>query len=122
MAQFVDRALMPMGTVVADATGQIVLVNSTQINLQPGAYFVVCNVSVLLRDAGFIQVTPSYGGSAHLELSIYFMTNARSSAAGSTSFIIETQMPTQLTFTYNSNVTNSGGDMTVVVIKLQQNQ
>ena len=79
-----------MGIGVADITDNIVLTDSTHITLQPGFYSIFYEVSVLYSGTTYMQITPSYNGSSHIEYGIYFMTGPdRSSAFGSVSFIIE---------------------------------
>ena len=104
---------------MADTTGNIALANNTQIVLAPGYYFISYSVSTILDNAGYMQITPSYNGSPHLEYGVYFKTNTDSSSAyGSNAIIIYVPTQTNFTLTYNSNVANRSGAATVAVLKL----
>ena len=119
--QFVNGQSIPFGTGTEDTTGNIELANNTQIMLAPGYYYISYSVSTILDNAGYMQITPSYNGTPHLEYGIYFKTNtASSSAYGSNSIIIYVPSQTNFTLTYNSNVTNRSGAATVAVIKLNR--
>lgn len=121
-AQFVNAALIPMGIGVADPTGNIVLTDPTRITLQPGVYSIFYDVSALLSEPGYIQVTPFYNSNAHIEYGIYFMANGpgRSSAFGSVSFIIQVPETTVFNLTFNSPVAVSEGTLTMVIFKLNR--
>lgn len=119
--RFVNGQPIPLGTGTADETGNISLVNNTQIVLTPGFYYISYSVSTVLDSAGYMQITPSYNDTPHLEYGIYFKTNtASSSAYGSNSIIIYVPSQTSFTLTYNSNVENRSGAATVAVIKLNR--
>ena len=108
-------------TGVTDITGNIVLEDNTRIDLMPGYYFISYSVSTVLDSAGYMQITPSYNGTSHLEYGIYFRTNTVfSSAYGSNSIIIYVPTQTSFTLTYNSNVGNRSGEATISVIKLKR--
>lgn len=118
--RFVNGQPIFLVTGTEDTTGNIVLENNTQIVLNPGYYYISYSVSTVLDDAGYMQITPSYNGSSHLEYGIYFKTNTDSSSAyGSNSIIIYVPSQTNFTLTYNSNVGNRSGAATVSVIKLK---
>ena len=113
---------IPFVTGMEDPTGNIVLANNTQIDLAPGYYDISFHVSTVLDNAGYMQITPSYNGSPHLEYGIYFKANVDlSSAYGSNAIIIYVPSQTSFTLTYNSNVENRSGAATVAVIKLNRN-
>ena len=117
--KFTNGQPVPLITGTEDTTGNIVLENNTQINLTPGYYYISYSVSTILDEPGYMQITPSYNGTPHLEYGIYFKTNtASSSAYGSNSIIIYAPSQTNFTLTYNSNVENRSGAATVAVIKL----
>ena len=119
-AQFADAALIPMKTEIADPTGRIVLTDSTRVSLEPGVYAIFYEVSALLSESGFIQVTPFYNGSPHIEYGIYFMTGAgRSSAFGSVSFMIEVPARTVFSLTFNSPVRTTEGTLTMTIFQLR---
>ena len=91
-------------------------------DVAPGYYDISFHVSTVLDNAGYMQVTPFYNGSPHLEYGIYFKTNGDlSSAYGSNAIIIYVPTQTSFTLTYNSNVENRSGAATVAVIKLNRN-
>ena len=115
---FTNGSLIPFGTVTADPSGQIVLEDQQHVRLLPGYYFVSFHVSVLLREDGYMQITPSYSGMSHIEYGIYVKTAAQTTAYGSNALIL--QIPEQTTFTlaYNSNVASVDGAATLAVIKL----
>ncbi len=117
--RFINGQPIPLVTGTTDTTGNIVLANNTQIVLAPGYYYISYSVSTVLDNAGYMQITPSYNGSPHLEYGVYFKTNtSASSAYGSNAIIIYVPEQTNFTLTYNSNVTNRSGAATVAVIKL----
>ena len=116
---FQNSQPIPWITGTADTTGNISLINNTEIELTPGYYYISYNVSAILDNAGYMQITPSYNDMPYLTYGIYFKTNATSSSAyGSNSIII--YVPSQTTFklTYNSNVTSRSGAATISIIKL----
>ena len=120
-AQFQNAALIPMGIGVADPTGNIVLTDPTRITLAPGVYSIFYEVSALLPDSGYIQVTPYYNSAPHLEYGIYFMTGAgRSSASGSASFLVEVPVQTVFDLTFNSSVRIGDGTLNLVIHKLRR--
>ncbi|RZT02005.1 hypothetical protein [Cuneatibacter caecimuris] len=109
-----------MGTGIADPTGNITLSDPARIALEPGIYAISYQVSALLAASGFMQVSPYYNGSPHLEYGIYFMTGSgRTSAAGSVSFLIEVPARTVFTLTFNSPVRATEGTLTMVIFKLR---
>ena len=119
-AQFVDAALIPFSTAVADTTGHIVSNDNQRINLAPGYYLISYQVSVLLRTAGFIQVTPFYNGAVHIENGLYYAlgTPERASGLGSISFILEIPTATVFSLTYNSPVESTEGTLHLTIIRL----
>lgn len=120
--QFTNGTPILLGTATADPTGNIVLQNSSQIVLQPGYYFITFSVSAVLDKPGYMQITPSFNGSAHLEYGIYFRTASGSSTAyGSNSMIIDVPAQTNFTLTYNSSVGSKSGAATIAVVKLKRN-
>ena len=121
--QFQNGQTIPFGTVIADPTGQIRQSGGNSIILEPGYYLLSFHLSTILRSPGYMQITPSYNGQAHLEFGIYFRTNSTNSTAnGSNSLIIQTPVQTAFTLTYNSNVPiNVDGSATIIVLKLNRN-
>ena len=119
--QFVNATQIQMGTSTADPTGQIVLTDLTRIALAPGYYLISYHVSAILATPGYMQITPSYNGSPHIEYGIYFKTGTDyTSAYGSNSIIIEVLQETFFTLTYNSNVSSSEGTATIAIVKLNR--
>lgn len=118
---FTNGELIPFGTSAADPGGQIVLTDPTHITLEPGYYLISYHVSAILRTAGYMQVTPYYGGSSHIEYGIYFKSGTDgSSACGSNSIIIETTEATRFSLTFNSNAQAIEGAATLAVLKLNR--
>lgn len=118
---FVNAAQIPLGTVTADPTGQIVLTDNTRITLAPGYYLISYHVSTLLSTPGYMQITPFYNGASHIEYGIYFKTGFNvTSAYGSNSIIIYVPAETRFSLTYNSNVQSSDGTATITVLQLNR--
>ena len=119
--RFTNASQIQMGTSIADPSGQIVLTDFTRIALMPGYYLISYHVSSLLATPGYMQITPFYNGSSHIEYGIYFKTGTDSSSAyGSNSFIIEVSQETFFSLTFNSNVSNSEGTATIAIVKLNR--
>ena len=106
---------------MADPTGQIVLSDMTHLSLAPGFYLISYHVSCILRTAGFMQITPFYGGNPHIEYGIYFKAGTDvTSAYGSNAIIIEVPAQTRFSLTFNSNTIGTDGTATIAVIKLNR--
>lgn len=120
--QLTDGSLIPLYVSVADSTGQINLIDTSRVSLEPGYYLVNYNVSVLFNTASYMQVTPFYNNAAHLEFGLYFRTAAagRSSAYGAISFIIDVPATTNFSLTYNSPDPSTDGAVSLVFIKLRR--
>lgn len=113
---------IPLFESIPDTTGNITQSSQEQITLQPGYYLVSYKVSALFSTANYMQITPSYNGSAHLESGIYFATTTNgSSAAGSAFFIIEAPSETVFSLTFSSSGSATGGDVNVTFLKLRRN-
>ena len=118
---FNNGSQLPFYPVVTDTTGQIEQISQEQISLQPGYYLVSYHVSAVLSDAGYMQITPFYSSTSHLELGIYFLTpEGRSTANGSNTIIIYIPEKTNFTLTYNSNVSSRDGAATLSILKLER--
>lgn len=118
---FANATLIPMGTSIADPSGQIVLIDARYISLAPGYYLLSYHVSSLLRTPGYMQITPFYNGDSHIEYGIYFKTGSNvSSAYGSNSLILAVPQQTRFSLTFNSDVSNTEGAATVTVLKLNR--
>ena len=106
---------------VTDPTGNITAASSTQISLQPGYYLVNYAVSAILTTPSYIQVTPFYNGSAHLETGVYFATSANgSSACGSAHFVLDAPSATTFSLSYTSPETARSGAVTLAFLKLRR--
>lgn len=112
---------IPVGVMVSDTTEHIVLTDSTRISLAPGYYYISYQISYILSDVGYMQITPAYNGTSHIEYGIYFwVATAGSSAVGSSSFIVEVPQTTTLSLYYNSNTRGREGTVTMVIFKLNR--
>lgn len=106
---------------VADPTGNITQPSSQEVDLAPGNYLVSYKVSATLTQPGYLQVTPSYNGTAHLENGVYFATTANgSSAVGSGCFIIPAPSGTTLSFNYTGTSSARNGEVNLTVFRLRQ--
>ena len=118
---FTNATQIPLGTSTADPTGQIVLSDPTHIDLAPGYYLISYHVSSILSTPGYMQITPYYNGSSHIEYGIYFRTASNyTTAYGSNSIIIDVPEQTRFSLTFNSPVTNTEGTATIAVVKLNR--
>lgn len=116
-----DGSLLALFPGVEDPTGQIVSEDGLRITLAPGYYLVSYQVSGILREAGYLQVTPFYNGAPHIEFGIYFVAGtARSSANGETHMILEVPETTQFSMTFNSSAVAIDVQMTVTFLKLRR--
>lgn len=87
----------------------------------PGYYLIGYEVSVLFNSANYMQVTPSYNGTSHLETGIYFATSAPgSSACGSVFFILRAPATTNFSLTYSGSATGRDGSITMTILKLRR--
>lgn len=126
-ASFVDYALspennerLPLSVAVGDPTGQIVNRDGERILLEKGDYLIAYQVSGLMREPGYMQVTPFYNSAAHLEEGIYFMTGTGGgSGAGAANFIARVPETTALSLTFNSSVRVTEVQMTMTILKLR---
>lgn len=117
---YTNGSLLPFYTVLPDTTGNIVLADTTHISLEPGYYQISYHVSALFSSASYMQITPSYNGSPHIEFGIYFMTSGKGSAYGSNTIIISVPAKTVFTLTYNSPLSGTDGTLTLSFIKLKR--
>lgn len=106
---------------VTDDTGNITQSSETTITLQPGYYLVSYKVSAVFRTANYMQVTPFYNGTSHLEYGIYFATTTNgSSATGSAHFIIYAPTETQFSLTYSGSADAQDGEVNLTFLKLNR--
>ena len=105
---------------VTDPLGNIVSQSIDQISLAPGYYLITYTVSGLFRQANYMQVTPSYNGTSHLEDGIYFATTTTgSSAAGACTLIVRTATGTTFSLTYSGSADATDGQVNVTIVKLR---
>ena len=120
-AQFTPGQNIDLFPGAADPTGNITQPSSQQVGLAAGNYLVSYKVSATLSQPGYLQVTPSWGGSAHLESGVYFATTANgSSAVGSAHFILQAPSATTFTLTYSGSIAARSGEVGLTLLRLQQ--
>lgn len=118
---FVDNQPMALHPSIADTTQNITSTSTTRLLLQPGFYQISLEVSTILTTAGYMQITPAYNGAPHIEFGIYSRTGSpQNTAEGSSHFLIEVTQATPFTVNYNSNVANTDGQLTLVIVKLER--
>ena len=106
---------------VTDPTGAITQTSLEEIALEPGYYLISYKVSALFRTPNYMQITPSYNGSAHLETGIYFATSADgSSACGSAFLILRAPAPTTFTLNYTGSANATDGEINLTILKLRR--
>lgn len=104
---------------VEDSTGAIAQQSASVLSLQAGAYLVSYRISATLSQPGYLQVTPSYNGTPHLETGVYFATTANgSSAGGSAHFILQAAAPTTFSLTYSGSAAGPNGEVNVTFLRL----
>ena len=119
MQQFASGAPISFATAEADGTGRITQPSSTQVGLEPGTYFVTYHISAVLETAGYLQITPSYSGGAHLEYGVYGRTaDASVTVNGSAAFLAVIPEATVLTLNANVSAAVRDGAMTMVILSL----
>ncbi|WP_249300276.1 hypothetical protein [Feifania hominis] len=110
-----------MGIGIGDPTGNITLDDAQHVALEPGIYSIEYQVSALLANSSYMQITPFYNGATHIEYGIYFMTGSdHSSAFGSVSFLVDVPTRTLFSLTFNSPVRATAGTLTMVIFKLNE--
>ena len=119
-AQFTVGNPLSLFPDVTDPTGQITLIDTQRISLEPGYYLVSCKVSAVFSSANYMQVTPSYNGTAHLETGIYFATQQPGSVCGSSFIIINAPVQTTLFFTYSGSANARDGEVNLTILKLRR--
>lgn len=106
---------------VIDTTGNIQQTSENVITLQPGYYLVSYKVSAIFATANYMQVTPFYNGTAHLEYGVYFATATNgSSATGSAHFIINATSETTFSLTYSGSADARDGEINLTFLKLNK--
>lgn len=115
------NSLITMFPDVTDPTGNIVQTDFSRITLQPGYYLVAYSISAIYRTASYMQVTPSYNGTSHIETSVYFATSVNgTSAGGSANFLINAPSETTLSLFYSSPVQATDGIFNMTIVKLNR--
>ena len=110
---------IPFVTDVADPSGQIVLGDARRVDLAPGSYLALLHISVLLTTAGYLQVTPVYGGTPSLANGIYWKTSSDSaSAGGSNSFLMVLPQGGSLVLSYNGVPAGREASVNLVILRL----
>ena len=91
------------------------------IQLEPGYYLISYKVAAVFRTPNYMQVTPYYNGTSHLETGIYFATSANGSSACGSAYII-LRAPSQTTFTlsYNGSANAVDGEINLTILKLRR--
>lgn len=119
--RFENGQAIQWGTGAEDPSGAITLEDNSRIMLEPGYYAVTYSVSAVLDQAGYMQITPYWNGSPHLEYGVYFRTAAgASSACGSGEMILQVPSRTPFTLHYNSDVSSRSGAAMITVLKLNR--
>ena len=89
---------------VTDPTGNITTSDLEHIVLEPGYYLISYKVSAIFQKANYMQITPFYNGTPHLETGIYFATSTDgSSACGSAFLILRAPAQTVFSLTYSGS-------------------
>ena len=120
--QLMPDSLIVLFPDITDSTGNIASADLTHIRLEPGYYLISYEVSVVFNSANYMQVTPSYNGTPHLETSIYFATRTDgSSACGSSFIILYVPSSTEFSLTYSGSAEGRDGQVTLTIFKLRRN-
>ncbi|MEE0677727.1 MAG: collagen-like protein, partial [[Clostridium] leptum] len=115
--------LITLYPAITDPTGNITATDLTHITLVAGYYLISYKVSVIFPTANYMQITPSYNGTPHLDTGIYFATSTNgSSACGSAFFVLYAPSPTVFTLTYSGSGRATGGDVNLTILKLQRTE
>lgn len=115
------QTLIPVIQAVFDPTGNIVLTDPEHISLQTGYYLISYKVSALFPTPHYMQITPSYNGTSHLETGIYFATSADgSSACGSAHFIIRAAAPTVFSLNYSGSGVARDTEVNLTILRLRR--
>lgn len=119
-AQFTPGQPVDLFPGATDPTGAITQAGGQTVALAAGRYLVSCKVSATLAQPGYIQITPSYNGTPHLNEGIYFATTANgSSAVGSAHFIVQAPSATNFSLTYSGSLSASNGEVNLTFLGLR---
>ncbi|WP_394266207.1 hypothetical protein [Anaerotignum sp.] len=106
---------------IRDESGNIVQTDLERISLAPGYYLISYKISALFATANYLQITPSYNGTAHLETGIYFATATNgSTACGSAHLILYAPVSTTLSFNYSGSSDATEGEFNLTILKLRR--
>ena len=118
---FTNGSQLLLFPAVTDPTGTIGESDLMHIQLAAGSYLVSYSVSAIFSDPAYMQVTPFYNGTSHLETGVYFATIAEgSSACGSAHFILEAPAATTFSLTYSGPLDAREGTVTLTFLKLRR--
>ena len=118
---FTNGSQLLLFPAVTDPTGTIGESDLMHIQLAAGSYLVSYSVSAIFSDPAYMQVTPFYNGTSHLETGVYFATIADgSSACGSAHFILEAPAATTFSLTYSGPLDAREGTVTLTFLKLRR--
>ena len=119
-AVFPSGGNIPFATGTEDPSGRIRQTAGTQVTLEPGVYLVTYSVSAVLETAGYLQVTPAYGGQGHLEYGVYGRTAADSvTVSGSASWVLTAPEGVALTLNSSGNAATRDGALTLAILALE---
>ena len=120
-ATFTNGNLVPLQEITADTTGNITLQDGNKILLEPGYYHIFYGISTILDNAGYMQVTPTYNGTSHLDDGIYSKVGTSGVTAwGAYGLILYAPSQTSFTLTFNSNTAARSGAASVTILKLER--
>ena len=120
-ATFTNGNLVPLQEITADTTGNITLQDGNKILLEPGYYHIFYGISTILDNAGYMQVTPTYNGTSHLDDGIYSKVGTSGVTAwGAYGLILYAPSQTTFTLTFNSNSAARSGAASVTILKLER--
>ena len=89
--------------------------------MDAGYYLISYKVSAIFRTPNYMQITPSYNGTSHLETGIYFATSTNgSSACGSAFLILQAPAPTTFSLTYTGSGDAIDGEVNLTILKLRR--
>ena len=111
---------MPLQAQTTDTTGNITLQGNNKVLLEPGYYYIFYGASAILDNAGYMQVTPTYNGTSHLDDGIYSKTGTpKTTALGAYGLILNAPAQTTFTLTFNSDTTARSGALSLCILKLE---
>ncbi|WP_418401251.1 collagen-like triple helix repeat-containing protein, partial [Anaerotignum lactatifermentans] len=106
---------------VQDPTGNITQTSLEQISLAPGYYLISYKISALFSTANYLQITPFYNGTSHLETGVYFATATNgSTVCGSAYLILYAPAATTLSFNYSGSANATDGEFNLTILKLRR--